>query len=252
MSSISIKLTNIGKKYMVSHQKPMLIKNILGKSKTEEFWALKNIDLKIKKGEKVGIIGPNGAGKTTLLKIIAGISTPSSGEVRTYGKVVSLVHLTAGFHPDFSGKENIFLNGMLAGMSRKEIKKKYKKIVEFADIGEFIDAPFYAYSDGMKFRLAFSIAMASKCDILLMDEVFVSGDVDFQQKTLFAIKDFHRKSNITTIVCSHIPAFVWLLSDVFYELDKGRMRKKPAGEISKLLKNQARQWRKEIEPRPNR
>ena len=243
MSSISIKLTNIGKKYMVSHQKSMLIKNILGKSKTEEFWALKKINLTIKEGEKIVIFGPNGAGKTTLLKIISGITLPTIGKLETKGKIVSLINLQAGFHPELTGKENIILNGMLSRMSKDEIRKKESQIIKFADVGKFIDAPFYTYSSGMKFRLAFSIAAASECKILIIDEIFISGDVNFQKKILTEIRDVQEKRNITTILCSHFPIFLWEFSEAFYELNRGVLALQSKDDVLKKFNVQDRAWR---------
>lgn len=243
MSSFSVKLTNIGKKYIIGHQKSTLIRNILGKSEPEEFWALKKVNLTIREGEKVGIFGPNGAGKTTLLKIISGISFPTTGRLETNGKIVSLIDLQAGFHPDLTGRENILLNGMLSGMSKGEIRRKEKNIVKFAGIGKFINAPFYTYSSGMKFRLAFSIAAISECKILIIDDIFISSDLDFQRKTLAAIKDIQKRKNITTILCSHFPAFIWEFAEVYYELDKGVLISKSKGEVYKKYKAQDKAWK---------
>ncbi len=201
MNNISIKLTNISKRYTIHHEKPTLSEKII-KGKDEEFWALKKINLIIKKGEKVGIIGPNGSGKTTLLKIIAGITTPTSGLVETYGKIVSLIDLEAGFHPDLSGIENIYLNGLLLGMRKREITKKIKKIITFADIHQFIDAPLFTYSSGMKLRLGFSIAVHADPDILVLDEHLSAGDQNFQQKSFKRIQHLFKQKK-TIIVVSH-------------------------------------------------
>lgn len=243
MTQVAVKLNKVSKRYILAHEKPRMIQNIFGRKIKEEFWALKNINLSIKKGEKVGIMGPNGAGKTTLLKIISGITTPTAGKVTTNGKIVSLLDLQAGFHPELTGEENIHLNGMLIGMDKDEIRSRKEEIITFADIGEFIDAPFYTYSAGMKFRLAFSIAIASRCEILIMDEIFVTGDFDFQKKTLSAIKDIQKKNKMTTIVCSHIPWYIWKLSNVFYALDQGKISRKPADEIFKIVKTREKQWK---------
>lgn len=202
MKNIAVKLTNISKKYTLHHEKPTLVENILSRKKTEEFWALKDINLTIKKGEKLGIIGPNGSGKTTLLEIIAGITTPTQGKVKTFGKVVSLIELGAGFQPDLTGEENILLNGLLIGMTKPEIHKKLKKIIKFADIGQFIDSPFYAYSSGMSLRLGFSIAVHSNPDILLLDETLYVGDKDFRIKSYKKIEEFS-KQNKTILLVSH-------------------------------------------------
>jgi len=244
MSDIAVKLTNVGKEYLLTHQRPTLIGDVLGRKTSEKFWALKNINLTIRKGEKVGIVGPNGAGKTTLLKIITGITSPTIGTPQINGKVVSLINLEAGFHPELTGEENIYMNGMLVGMSKAEIEKKYAKIVKFADIDKFIDAPFYTYSDGMKFRLAFAVATASECDILIMDEVFVSGDLEFQDRTFTLIKKIQKERKITTIISSHIGALVWGFSDIFFGLKKGRIRSVSKNEMRKLVKYQDKMWRK--------
>ncbi len=220
-SRVVIELANISKKYTVSHQKPTLIGNLLHPARYEEFWALRNVNIKIKQGDKIGIIGPNGAGKSTLLKIIAGITKPTSGTVKTTGKIVALLDLEAGFHPDLSGEENIYLNGMLVGMTRSEISYKIQQIIKFADIGNFINVPFYTYSSGMKFRLAFAVAMASHCDILIIDEVFVVGDTKFQAKSLKILNSVQNKKNITTLICSHIPVSVWAFAQTYYKVDHG-------------------------------
>lgn len=241
-NDIAIQLTNVSKRYTIHHEKPTLVER-LAKGKDEEFWALKDINLTIKKGERVGIIGPNGSGKTTLLKIIAGITTPTGGTVETHGRIVSLIDLEAGFHPDLTGEQNIFLNGALLNMKRKEINDKLDSIIRFADIGSFIDAPFYTYSNGMKFRLAFAIAIENKCDALLIDEVFLSGDLDFQRKTLLQISRLQKKS-VTTIICSHVPAFVWGLADNFLYLSKGTIVNYPKRKILDIINSQDALWKR--------
>jgi len=219
--SFAVRLTRVCKKYTVSHQKPSLVGNILGQRKEEEFWALKDINLVVKKGDRVGIVGPNGAGKTTLLKIVAGITQPTSGEVEVNGKLVSLINFSAGFHPELTGEENIFLNGVLAGMSKKVIRKKYKQVLEFADIGEFIDAPFFTYSDGMKFRLAFAVAVASGCEILAIDEIFMSSDLDFSDKSYSLLKELQKKK--TMIISSHNINFLYKFCTRTVRIKKGQI-----------------------------
>ena len=243
MTQNAVELNRVGKRFLVSQAKPSLFNNLFDVN-SEEFWALRDVSLSIDEGEKVGIIGPNGAGKTTLLKIIAGITTPTTGKVKTSGKVVSLMNLEAGFQPDLRGAENIYLNGMLVGMGKNEIAKKYKQILRFADIGKFISMPFYTYSSGMKFRLAFSIAIASRCKILIIDEIFISGDVEFQIKTLDTIRNIQKDRKITTILCSHIPLFVWGFSDTFYELNKGRLKTISKTDVLKRISIQDKRWRK--------
>ncbi len=195
-NSIAIQLTNISKRYTIHHEKPTLVERLTS-GRDEEFWALKDINLTIKKGERVGIIGPNGSGKTTLLKVIAGITTPTSGTVKTHGKIVSLIDLEAGFHPDLTGEQNIYLNGMLLGMSKQENEKKMKSIIAYADIGRFIDIPLFTYSSGMKLRLGFSIAIHSYPDILLLDEGLSFGDQNFTNRarhTLFSETSYRNKT----------------------------------------------------------
>ncbi|OGM21187.1 hypothetical protein A2714_03195 [Candidatus Woesebacteria bacterium RIFCSPHIGHO2_01_FULL_38_9] len=201
-NNIAIELKGVSKKYILHHEKPTLVENVLKRSEREEFWALKDINLVIKKGERVGIIGPNGSGKTTLLEIISGITTPTEGKVKTSGKIVSLIELEAGFHPELTGEENISLNGLLVGMSKEDVKRRLKKIVSFADIGQFIDAPFYTYSQGMMLRLGFSIAMHADPDILLLDEGINGGDVKFQRKSVKKI-DQMLNDGKTVLVVSH-------------------------------------------------
>jgi teichoic acid transport system ATP-binding protein len=180
---VVVELANVTKIYTVHHEKPTLAEQLFSRESKEKFKALDDVSLKIFKGEKIGIIGRNGSGKTTILKIIAQITTPTSGAVRTEGKVVSLIDLTAGFHPDLSGYENIFLNGLLIGMSSDEINKQLQNIIDFADIGNFIYSPIYTYSEGMRLRLGFSVAVYSDPDILILDEGIAAGDIDFQEKS---------------------------------------------------------------------
>lgn len=147
-----------------------------------EFWALDDVSFSIKKGEAIGILGQNGSGKTTLLRLLCGIFPPDKGEVAVRGRISALIAVGAGFHPLMSGKENIFLNGTILGMSKKQIRKKYDSIVEFADIGDFLQAPVATYSSGMRVRLGFSIAIHAVPEVLLIDEILAVGDVYFQRK----------------------------------------------------------------------
>ncbi len=158
---IAIKLSRVTKQYFIHHEKPTLMEKLFTRT-NEKFTALKNINLSIYEGERVGFYGPNGCGKSTLLKIITGITTPTLGKVETKGKIVSLIDLEAGFHPDLTGIQNIYMNGMLLGMSKDEITEQLKDIVNFADIHQFIDVPLFTYSQGMKIRLGFSVALHVK------------------------------------------------------------------------------------------
>lgn len=168
-----ITLKNVIKKYTFHHDKPTISDLFLAPKRGEFVYALKGCNLQIFQGEKVGIIGANGSGKTTLLKIIQQISTPNSGSVEVVGKVVSLIDVAAGFHPDLSGIDNVYVNGMMLGLSKKEIVKLMPAITAFAELGKFIKAPFYTYSEGMKLRLGFSIAAHARFDTILLDENFI-------------------------------------------------------------------------------
>lgn len=179
------------------------IKSILGKNKNEIFWALRNISFDVQKGEAIGLIGPNGAGKSTLLKILTRITPPTEGEATIRGRVASLLEVGTGFHPELSGRENIYLNGAILGMTRKEIAEKFDDIVEFAGIGKFIDTPVKRYSSGMYVRLAFSIAAHIEPDILLVDEVLAVGDIEFQKKCLGKMEEVTGKAGRTIIFVSH-------------------------------------------------
>lgn len=201
-----IKVENVGKKYVINHQVKMgdsafrevlsqkmkgLLKGTFKKTKSvhEEFWALKNISFEINKGERVGIIGRNGAGKSTLLKILSQITEPTTGKITIDGKVSSLLEVGTGFHPELTGRENIFLNGAIIGMSKKEIESKFDQIVAFAEIEKFLDTPVKHYSSGMYVRLAFSVSAHIDPDILIVDEVLSVGDAAFQKKCIGKIEE---------------------------------------------------------------
>lgn len=203
---IAIKLTGVSKKYTIHHEKPTLVERFV-KGKDEEFWALKNINLTVRKGERIGIVGPNGSGKTTLLKIIAGITTPTKGTIETHGRIVSLIDLEAGFHPELTGEQNIYLNGMLLDMTKKEIEKKIEQIIAFADIGRFIDVPLFSYSSGLRLRLGFSIALFSDPKIILLDEGLAVGDADFRKKSHKAMNALQKKG-ITLLISTHQNEFL--------------------------------------------
>jgi lipopolysaccharide transport system ATP-binding protein len=157
---------------------------IFGRGTVEEFWALKDVSFEVKRGEVLGIVGRNGAGKSTLLKILSRITEPSAGRVTIRGRVGSLLEVGTGFHPELSGRENIYLNGAILGMSRVEIRKKFDTIVAFAEIEKFLDTPVKRYSSGMYVRLAFAVAAHLEPEILIVDEVLAVGDVEFQRKCL--------------------------------------------------------------------
>jgi len=209
-----IEITGLGKKYPIVHDKTPYrtlretiinrIKHPFSKTKTHEtFWALKDINLTINRGEIIGIIGKNGAGKSTLLKILSGITKPSEGKIKIYGRVSSLLEVGTGFHPELTGRENIYLNGVILGMTRKEVSKKFDEIVTFAGVEKFLDTPVKHYSSGMYVRLAFSIAAHLEPDILIVDEVLAVGDAEFQKKCLGKMEEVSKTEGRTVIFVSH-------------------------------------------------
>lgn len=221
----SIELISINKEYVIHHEKPTLVEKFYKSARhknEEKFIAINNMSLTIRKGERIGIMGANGSGKTTLLKIIVGITTPTSGQVITNGKIVSLIDLSAGFHPDLTGYQNIFLNAMLLGMKRKEIEQKLHSIITFADIHQFIDAPMFTYSNGMALRLGFAIAVHANPDILILDENLTVGDRFFQQKAKKKLDELFSKQK-TFIVVSHIYQILNQYCDRFIVLEKGKI-----------------------------
>lgn len=171
----------------------------------ERFWALKDINFEVQPGEVVGIIGRNGAGKSTLLKILSRITEPTSGEVQIRGTVLSLLEVGTGFHPELTGRENIFLNGAILGMSRREIERKFDEIVAFAEVSKFVDTQVKRYSSGMQVRLAFSVAAHLEPEILIVDEVLAVGDAAFQKKCLGKMKEFSSTGRTIIFVSHHLP-----------------------------------------------
>ena len=196
---------NVNKYFFLQHQKTLkeLVQAIFKKQKAlERVHALKNLNFFIKKGEVVGIVGKNGAGKSTLLKLIAGVSAPTSGSLEIKEMVSPLIELGAGFHPELTGRENIFLNGVILGLKENYIKKKFNEIVAFSEIARFIDTPIKYYSSGMYMRLAFSVAIFTDPKILLVDEILAVGDTAFQAKCLAKMNEFKDKG-VTIIFVSH-------------------------------------------------
>jgi len=193
-----------------------------GKSADSQFWALKDVSFDVMPGEVVGIIGRNGAGKSTLLKILSRITEPTSGKVELYGRVGSLLEVGTGFHPELTGRENIFLNGAILGMRREEIAKKFDEIVDFAEIEGFLDTPVKRYSSGMYVRLAFAVAAHMEPEILIVDEVLAVGDVQFQKKCLGKMKDVSEHGRTVLFVSHNLPAVRQLCSSGLL-LDSGRM-----------------------------
>lgn len=226
-----IEINNLGKKYTIVHDKApygtlrdtivSFAKNPFApRQQRETFWALKDINLNINKGDIVGIIGKNGAGKSTLLKILSGITKPTEGNIKLYGRVSSLLEVGTGFHPELTGRENIFMNGVILGMSHAEVAKKFDQIVDFAGIEKFLDTQVKHYSSGMYVRLAFAVAAHLEPDILIVDEVLAVGDAEFQKKCLGKMSEISKEEGRTVLFVSHnMGAIKTLCSNVFLLLD---------------------------------
>lgn len=208
-----VEMKNIRKSFFIPHEKHDTFIEYASKPwrifmrSGENFDVLKDVDLKIYPGEFVGIMGRNGSGKSTLLKIMAGIYQPTSGKVIIRGKMVPFLELGVGFNPDLTGRENVFLNGIILGMSKKLLKKKYDEIVKFAELEKFMDMPLKNYSSGMQVRLAFSIAIMADADIYILDEVLAVGDVAFQEKCFDVFRKY-KKEGKTVILVTHSPQSV--------------------------------------------
>lgn len=232
--NIVIKLDNVSKKFKRGHK--LLLKeaflDLFRSVKQEDFWAIRNVSFEIKKGESVGIIGLNGSGKSTLLKLISGVLVPTKGKITVEGKISPLIELGAGFHPELTGRENIYLNGTILGLSKREINRKFDKIVNFSELSDFIDTPVKHYSSGMYMRLGFSIAVHVEPDILLIDEILTVGDIAFQKKCLKKMKEFHEKG-VTIIIISHSTELIKVLCEKAILINHGKFL--ATGSIEKVI-----------------
>lgn len=219
-------MAGVSRRYKVVHDRNLTVKEMIlrrgSRTRGTEFWALDGVDVSIDPGESVGLVGRNGSGKSTLLKLLAGIMEPTSGEVAVAGTVASMLELGAGFHPDFSGRENLFLNASILGIPEKEIEQRFDEIVSFAELADFIDAPVRTYSSGMQMRLAFSVASHVRADIMLLDEVFAVGDEAFQLKCLGRMHEFRRHGG-TLIFVSHDASAIESMCDRVVLLEAGRV-----------------------------
>lgn len=223
-----ITVKNVSIRYLMIYDrvksiKEYIVQKIKGKVKYEEFWALKNIDFQVEKGEVVGIIGHNGAGKSTLLKIISGILKPTEGSVSVQGVIVPMLELGSGFDQDLTGRENIFLNGAILGYSEEFLKQKYDEIVEFSELGKFIEIPLRNYSSGMIMRLAFSIATVVNPDILIVDEILAVGDADFQAKSKARMMEL-MGGGTTVLFVSHTLDQIREMCDKVLWIEHGQMQ----------------------------
>lgn len=204
-NNISIDVNHVTKTFKLYSDKPQTLKERLVrgfKNKTEVRTVLNDINLQINKGETVALIGVNGSGKSTLLKLMTKIIYPNKGNLNTYGKLTSLLELGAGFHPDFTGRENIYFNAAIFGLTKKEIEDRIQNIIDFSELGDFIDSPVRTYSSGMYMRLAFSVAINVDAEILLIDEILAVGDQHFQEKCFAKLEEL-AKSNMTIVIVSH-------------------------------------------------
>lgn len=257
MSTI-IKVENLGKKYTISHEKKepyTAIRDVVSKNlkkvahntvnffkhgsisnvqnKGETFWALKDLNFEINKGDSVGVIGRNGAGKSTLLKVLSRITEPTNGRIQINGRISSLLEVGTGFHPELSGRENIFLNGAILGLSRSEIKSKFDEIVEFTGVEKFLDTPVKRYSSGMYVRLAFGVAAHLESEILIVDEVLAVGDAEFQKKCLNKLNSISSNDGRTVLFVSHNIAAIKKLCNKGILLENGTLRS--SGDIDNVV-----------------
>ncbi|MEH1883914.1 MULTISPECIES: ABC transporter ATP-binding protein [unclassified Nostoc] len=248
MSENMISVKNLSKKYIIAHQQEQsssykALRDVIADGATsfakafikpsgkkmpnptrEEFWALKDVSFEIQQGEAIGVIGRNGAGKSTLLKVLSRITEPTKGRIAIKGRVASLLEVGTGFHPELTGRENIYLNGSVLGMSRVEIKKKFDEIVAFAEVEKFLDTPVKRYSSGMYVRLAFSVAAHLEPEILIVDEVLAVGDSAFQKKCLGKMGDVATKEGRTVLFVSHSMQAIAQLTKRCILLSKGNIQ----------------------------
>ncbi|MFT4306906.1 MAG: ABC transporter ATP-binding protein [Microbacterium sp.] len=221
-----VRLTDVSKRFTVrkdaSLKERIVTLGRAGRQHRQDFWALSDVSLDIRAGDTVGLIGHNGSGKSTLLKVVGGIIQPTTGDVQQRGRIAALLELGAGFHPDLTGRENVFLNASVLGLSHEETEANFDDIVEFSGVGDFIDTQVKFYSSGMYVRLAFAIAVHTDPDILLVDEVLAVGDEQFQQKCLDKIKSFQREGR-TIVLVSHALDQIASLCDRVVLMHKGRM-----------------------------
>ena len=225
--AIAIRLPNVTQKFRVIHERPDTLRELFSKffrhqASFHDFEAVKDASFEVPKGQMLGLIGRNGSGKSTLLKIIAGVYRPTNGEVEVQGTLAPLIELGAGFHHELTGRENILINGLLMGYTKREMLDREQSIIDFAEIGEFIDAPVKQYSSGMYMRLAFAVATEVNPQILLIDEILAVGDTGFQQKCFERIQAF-RRSGKTILLVTHEMAQVAQFCDRAIYIDHGRI-----------------------------
>jgi ABC-2 type transport system ATP-binding protein/lipopolysaccharide transport system ATP-binding protein len=231
-SPFAVCLQGVSKRYLLDPQRPWRLKDVVARPRSivsqlttkEPFWALRDISLNVKHGEILGIIGHNGSGKSTLLRILAGISPPTEGSVEINGRYGALLELGAGFHPNATGRENAYVNALFMGLSKDEAKAALPSIIEFSELGGFIDQPMRTYSSGMQLRLGFSVAIHVQPDILLVDEVLAVGDADFQEKCFEHFRTL-RARNTTIIIVTHNVDTLIDFADRTISLERGRIKR---------------------------
>lgn len=225
MTETAVHVDSVSKKFRLYHERNQSLKSAIMRRKIsvhEDFWALRDINFDVPTGSTFGLIGSNGSGKSTLLKCLAKILYPETGTITANGKVAALLEVGSGFHPELSGRENVFLNGSILGMSRKEIQRKFDDIVDFSGVEQFIDQPVKNYSSGMYVRLGFSVAINVDPDILVVDEVLAVGDAEFQQKCFQKFEDF-KAAGKTVILVSHSMGTVKQMCDHAAWINKGNL-----------------------------
>jgi lipopolysaccharide transport system ATP-binding protein len=269
-NNIAICVQNLGKRYQI-YERPQdrlkqsiypRLQKMIGrapKNYCRDFWALNDVSFKVKKGETVGIIGRNGSGKSTLLQLICGTLTPSAGSVETKGRVTALLELGSGFNPEFTGRENVYMNGSILGLTHNETAARFDSITAFADIGEFIEQPVKTYSSGMLVRLAFAVSVCVEPDILIVDEALAVGDMNFQAKCMTALSRIQEKGT-TILFVSHDIGSVKSLCSICVYLEHGKPKMiGPAPEVAEHyvrtmreeLNNEYRQFSRETQPFPS-
>ena len=236
MSTVAIQISEVSKRFILRKQRPFLLHEFVRKlygrrNPADEFWALKEVSFTIQKGESVGIIGHNGAGKSTLLSLIIGSARPTHGHIQVEGRIGALLELGAGFHPDLTGRENIFLNASLLGLSHETIARQFQSIIDFSELGEFIDVPIRNYSSGMHVRLGFSVAIHIDPDILIMDEALAVGDANFQQKCLAKIEDMKSRGKTLLLVSHGMESIQKLCSKAVWLEHGTKVLEGPVGEV---------------------
>ena len=226
MNDLAVRVDRLGKKFRIYSERNQSLKSALMRgrvSKYDQFWALRDLSLAVSKGTTFGLVGGNGSGKSTLLKTLAKIYWPDEGDIKYFGRMSALLEVGSGFHPELTGRENIFLNGSILGMKRKEIEQRYEQIVEFSGVREFIDQPVKNYSSGMYVRLGFSVAIHVEPDILVVDEVLAVGDAAFQAQCFERFRELKRQGT-TIILVSHDMEAVNSLCDEVAWLSKGKLQ----------------------------